>query len=176
MGIMTTAGRAALARAVKEQSIFLALGSGDGEWGDIPPVEDFEAAALQNEVGRRILSRALFVYPDDENGTLSVPLNITYELDGTATVAEQKYSVSDTPTRYLYLEFALDFEDAANVTVRELGIYIGAKLRLDAQNSGKMFFRKEDFNDEGILFLLENREPMLRKAEIRDSFEWVIPF
>ena len=173
MGVLTNAGRAAMVRAVKEQSIYLALGTGDNEWGDTPPLEDVESTGLINEIGRRALARSLYVTPDDENGTLEVPTSVTTDTNGTVNVTTQKYSVSETPTRHLYLEFALDFADAANITIRELGVYIGCRLRADVE-PGRLFFTRSDFSDEGLLFQIENREPLLRKPDTRDTFTWVI--
>lgn len=173
MGVLTDIGRAAMAKAIKEQSMFLALGTGSPDWGDVPPKENTGATALVNEIGRRALTRCLYVLPDEENGTIEVPANVTGGEDGEAVVEVQKYSVSETPTRYLYVEFKLDFADAAGVTVREFGVYIGSKLKDDVPQ-GKMFFPAGDFAEDGLLFQLENREPMLRKPQTRETFMWVM--
>lgn len=173
MGVLTDAGRAAMVRAIKEQSMFIALGTGREEWGDSPPFESSAALELTNEVGRRAIARSMYVIPDDENGTLEVPITTTVTAEGPVEVGTRKFSVSSEPTRYLYVEFQLDFADAAGAYIRELGIFIGAKLKPDLP-PGKMFFKKEDFEDEGLLFQLEHREPMLRKPDTRDTFIWVI--
>lgn len=175
MGVLTDAGRAAMMKAIKEQTMFLALGTGRTEWGDTPPSEESTATELVSEVGRKALTRSFYVTPDDEFGTIEVPVTITEneDGDGEVTVSTQKYKVSETPTRHLYVEFALDFADAVGQTIRELGLFVGAVLKDEAEQE-KRYFTQEDFKDLGLLFQIENREPMIRRAETRDTFMWVI--
>jgi hypothetical protein len=173
MGALTDIGRAAMAKAIKEQSIFLALGTGSPEWGTTPPDEDPGVTALLGEVGRRALTRSLYVVPDEDNGTIEVPTSVTVDGNNNTVVSTQKFSVSETPTRHVFVEFQLDFADAAGVTVRELGVYIGCVLRDDLP-PGKMFFVAADFVDNGLLFQIEHREPTIMKPDTRNSFKWVI--
>lgn len=168
MGMLTDAGRAAMLKAIKDQSIYLGLGTGESNWGDSPPTETPEATALKNEVGRRVLTRALFVTPSD-SGTIEVPLT----QGSTGEVTTQKYALSESPTRHLYLEFALDFADAAGQTIRELGVFIGC-VKNASVASDKKFLTPSEFSDPGLLFQLEHREPIVRKIDTRDTISWVI--
>ncbi|GHV50462.1 hypothetical protein FACS1894216_02710 [Synergistales bacterium] len=172
MGVMTDAGRAAMAKSVKEQPIFLALGLGNAEWGENPPPEDISSTALLEEIGRKALSRSLYVLPDTE-GTIEVPISIVTDEDGAQHVETERYAVSETPTRHLYVEFNLDYADALGCTLRELGLFVGSVLK-PGLSSGKTYFSADDFDDPGLLFQLEYREPMVRRAESRMSFAWVL--
>jgi hypothetical protein len=173
MGLITEAGRAAMAKAVKEQTIFLAVGRGNPEWGDDnAPPEDSNAAALLDEIGRKALSRSLYVIPD-ENGDIEVPTSITDDGDGGYNVTVEKYAQSGTPTRYIYVEFKLDYTDAVNMTIRELGIYLGATLK-NTLPGGQTWFTADDFEDGGLLFEIEHRQPYIRVVNQRPVFSWVI--
>jgi hypothetical protein len=172
MGLITEAGRAAMAKAIKDQAMFLALGAGNPEWGDgTPPAEDGAAAELLNEIGRKALSRSLYVVPD-ENGDIEVPISVT-ENGGSYSVTVEKYSRSETPTRYLYVEFKLDYTDAVNTTIRELGLYTGGILKATLPG-GQTWVHKENFEDEGMLFEIEHRQPYIRVVNQRPVFSWVI--
>lgn len=173
MGILTEAGRAAMAKAIKEQGLFLALGRGNPDWGNEPPPDDPTRTELLDEIGRRAAQSVIYVTPDEE-GSISVPINIVHGGEGEAPIVEySRYSVSDTPTRHLYLTFSLDYADAYGETVRELGLFVGAVLK-DGLPPGKMFFTLGDFDDPGLLFEIENREPITRQVNTREVFSWVI--
>jgi hypothetical protein len=173
MGLITEAGRAAMAKSVKEQPLFLALGRGNPAWGDgAPPLENIGAAALLNEIGRRALTRSLYVV-HDANGDIEVPVSSVQNSDGSWNVEKERFAVSETPTRHLYVEFALDFTDAVGEIVRELGLYVGSVLK-PGLPAGQMFFKKSDFSSEGLLFEIEHKRPYIREVNRRTTFAWVI--
>jgi hypothetical protein len=173
MGLITEAGRAAMAKSIKDQPLFLALGRGNTSWGNgTPPLESIDATKLLNEIGRRALTRSLYVVPDT-NGDIEVPVSTTQNQDGSWHVEKEKFSSSGTPTRHLYLEFALDFTDAVDETIRELGLYVGSVLK-PGLPAGQMFFQKSDFTSEGLLFEIEHKRPYIREVNRRTTFAWVI--
>jgi hypothetical protein len=162
-----------MAMAIKEKTMFLAVGRGDPNWGDdAPPAENGESTALLSEIGRKSLFRNLFVVPDT-NGDIEVPTSITPDGNGGYDVTVVKYAQSVSPTRYLYVEFKLDYTDAVNTTIRELGLYVGAALK-STLPQGQTWFRAEDFDDEGLLFEIEHRQPYIRVVNQRPVFSWVI--
>ena len=151
MGLITEVGRAAMAKALKEQTMFLAFGSGSPEWGDgNPPAEDVGATGLLNEIGRKALNRSFYVTPD-ENGDIEVPTSLIEDGLGGYSVVLERYALSAAATRYIYVEFKLDYADALNATIRELGLYTGAALK-DAVPGGQTLFTAEDFENAGLLF------------------------
>jgi hypothetical protein len=173
MGLITEAGRAAMAKAIKEQSLFLALGRGSSSWGNgAPPLEDIESVGLLDEIGRRALTRSLYVVPD-ENGDIEVPVSTAQNQDGSWSVETERFSASETPTRHLYVEFAMDYTDAVDETVRELGLYVGSVLKPNLPE-GQMFFQDSDFSSEGLLFEIEHKRPYIREVNRRTTFAWVV--
>jgi hypothetical protein len=173
MGLITDEGRTAMAKAIKEQSMFLAVGRGDPEWGDgNPPAENGEATELLDEIGRKALHRSLYVAPDD-NGDIEVATSVVENGEGGYDITVQRYSQSAEPTRYIYVEFRLYFTDAISTTIREFGLYVGSTLK-ETIPGGQTWFTADDFDDDGLLFEIEHRPPYIRIVNQRPSFAWVI--
>ena len=162
MSIFTHAGRAALAEIVLSRPIHLALGLGEDGWGTPPPAPDYDVIALRREIGRKKLFRGLFVHPDD-HGTLILP-------------GDRKYSISDTPTRHLYLQFIFDYNEGAGGAIRELGLFLNTKAKADLPPT-QTFFRPEELENGGTLLLLEHLEnPDTYNPQKKGEYETVLSF
>lgn len=162
MSIFTHAGRAALAEIVLSRPIHLALGLGEDSWGTPPPAPDYDVVALKREIGRKKLFRGLFVHPDD-HGTLILP-------------GDRKYSISDTPTRHLYLQFLFDYNEGAGGAIRELGLFLNTKAKADLPPT-QTFFRPEELENGGTLLLLEHLEnPDTYNPQKKGEYETVLSF
>jgi len=161
MSILVKSGRAAIAQAISEKPIHLAWGTGDVDWEDTPPDESMESTELLAEIGRRLLHRFEFVYPDDA-GEIVVPTG--------------RYAISETPTEHLFMEFKFDFEDGAEAdAIREYSVHIGSKI-IEGLPIGQRYFLPTEIENSGIMLLLEHSEPIHRSAASRQSFEFVITF
>ena len=158
MSVLTDSGRAALARALKEQDLYLAWGGGVESWGDEPPPPDPETVYLVNELGRKGLFTSLYVRPDEE---------------GEIVLSTGRYRVSVEPTPHLYLKFMFDYEDAPTSRIRELGIFAGGKIKPDLP-VGQTYFVPEEIENPGILLLYETRKTLQREPSDRHDFEYVI--
>ena len=95
MAVLQQAGRIALAKAVAAQTIHIAWGRGLPAWDAAPEPEPITANALVDEIGRRLVTEVRFARPDD-NGEIELP-------------SGARYSVSDTPTTFVYLRAAFGF-------------------------------------------------------------------
>lgn len=160
MAILTNSGRAAVAAAVKSQTIHMAWGSGDAAWDDTPVPEPAEATALVNELGRRRITQALFCLPDPQ-GELVVPSG--------------RFTVSEAPTKYLYMRFSFDFSDAPASTIREVGIFTGTVVK-DTVPAGQDYVVPSEVEHPGQMLALERIPKMERSASVRQQFEFVIQF
>jgi hypothetical protein len=156
---MTESGRAALARAVKDQTIHLAWGTGEDGWDDDPPSLDASATELENEIGRVCLHNSLFVVPDEEGGII-LPDN-------------KRYSASETPTRHLYMHFKFGFADGVGSTIRELGIFLGGTVKHTVP-PGKSYLLPGDIQSPGILFMIEHPAPLIREGSQEYTASWII--
>lgn len=160
MAILTNSGRAAAAMAVKAQPIHMAWGGGDPEWDDVPVPEPATATALLNEYGRRRATQVLYCLPDAQ-GELVVPTG--------------RFTASATPTKYLYMRFAFDFTDAQASTIRELAVFIGTIAKVSVP-AGQEYLVPSEIEDSGLMLALEHIPKLVRSANVRQQFEFVIQF
>lgn len=161
MAIYVNRGRAVLAELVLSRPLHLAIGTGDWADGEVPP-PDHEATGLRNEIGRKALLRGIFVYPDDEG---------PFELPG-----DRHYSASETPTRHLHLTFQFGYNEGVNTEVREIGIFVGTKIKPNLP-ANRRFFIPGDLDDPGQLLFLEYLPEAGRfNPQIKGGYETVLSF
>lgn len=159
MPILTNSGRVAIAESIKAQPIHVAWGSGDGDWLE-PPVENIDATALLNELGRLVATSVEFVTPD-EAGNISVP-------GGT-------FAVSATPTEHLLITANFEFSNAPSAVIREMGVFTGTEI-VGGLPAGQTYFLPAQISDAGRMLHVENFAPIYRSPAIRESFQIVISF
>jgi hypothetical protein len=160
MAILTQSGRAAIARAMKNQIMHVAWGTGDPAWDAEPIPENSLQEALLHEVGRRVVDEIVFCLPDDQ---------------GELEAANGRFTLSDVPTRNLFIKVRYDFSDASDYTIRELGLFVNGETDGDLP-IGQQYFLPHQVIDPGILLLLEHEPAMIRTPAVRESFSFVITF
>jgi hypothetical protein len=160
VAVLTKSGRTAIASSVRDQRIHLAWGEGSEFWNATPEIEDDLATALVKEVGRRIADEVHFVVGDD---------------DGEFVTPSGRFRAVDYPTNNLYMRFTFDFENAANKTIRELGVFTGTEINPELP-IGQKYFEPQEIVNSGILLVLERTVPLIRTAATRESFSFVITF
>lgn len=163
--VFTIGSRTIVAHLLMQQPLFLAVGSGDPAWDDIPPPatpeeEALEMAALSKETSlkncvgfTRIRSKS-FVTPD-EAGTIVM-------LDGS------KWSKTNDPVPAFMLEYLLDLEDATGVSLRENGIYVGTQFAASVP-AGQMYVPLADVTSLGTLIQLTRFPPIVRDGSLSQS-------
>ncbi|EAM6792309.1 hypothetical protein E0G74_00945 [Salmonella enterica] len=161
MAILTESGRAAVATAIMAQPIHLAWGSGDPSWDNLPSgqPENAGTTALVAELGRRTAVPPSYCIP---------------KTGGSIVVSQGQFEFSTTPTKYLYLRFAFDFKDAAQATIRELGVFVGSKVVASPKVAN--YYEPSEVTDPGQLLVLENINRLVRSQQIQQQFEFVIQF
>lgn len=182
MAILVEVGRAAVATAIMNQTIHCAWGAGDPSWDASRPVEPASATGLVKEIGRRVVTQKSYVQLDPQ-GSIVVPGN--------------RFEFTTTPTKYLYLRFAFEFDDAAvdpaapgqPPVIRELGVFINT-VPLEHQPSGNATYNPNfpnylmaaqgsvaaEYSAPGQLLVLEYIDKLTRANTIRQQFEFVIQF
>lgn len=172
LATLTKTGRAAIAAAMANEQLYLAWGSGDEAWDQdgatLPSL--VEATALAAEVGRRIVSSIGFVTPDDAGGIV-----IPVSQGANGEVQEARYTVSATPTPYLYVLTNFDFADAANAVIREMGVFMGG-APVSGLPAGQRYFLPAEVADPGLLLAAQIIIPSInRSPSVRQSVEFVLP-
>lgn len=153
-------GRIAMCELIAAQPIYLALGTGDPAWDDTPEPEPVDATALVAEVGRRIATEVGFVLPDT-NGSIETP--------------QGNYTLSDTPTRYLYVRTVFAFEEAADAHVREIGMFVGS-VPVEGLPAGQRYFTPDQIAQPGRLLILDRSQNFEGNGAVRPAFEYIMPF
>ena len=161
MAVLQDAGRTALAIAVASQPIHLAWGHGDAAWDAAPAPEPSNATALVAEVGRRLATFVGYCEPDPA-GEIELP-------------GGSKFTVVPGPTRFVYVRFVFNFEDAAGETLRELGVFLGA-VPVGGLPAGQRYFTAAQVAQPGRLYTLERIPKLTRNGAVRQTFEYVLPF
>lgn len=158
--VLTTSGRIAIATAIKARTAHMAWGTGDAAWGTTPPDPPANATALVAEVARRKAQEVRFCQPDNA-GTIYVP--------------EGRFTVTDTPTRYLYFRFNFEFDEAVGSTIREQAIFIDTVAAAGVP-SGQFYLTPAQVANPGTLLVVQRPAPILRAVTTRQQFENVVVF
>ena len=164
--VMTEVGHTAIASAVKKQDFYLSLGGlpedFEHPWTveEEPPAFDPKATDLILSFGYRKAARVLYAY-EDPNGII--------------VAAGKRWSVTEEPTRHVYIEFRLDAEDAVGKTIYQTGLFMNLRPKADVPE-GKLFLLPEEVEDKGILLMGENIRPFHRYEGVREIFEFVLTF
>jgi len=160
MATFTEEGHIALALAMYQVPFFLALGTLPEDYSakwtvdQEPPTFDPEASIIQ-PIGYKIETYKTFVQESP---------------DGIIEAFGTRYNPSNTPSRFLYIEFKLDKEDAAGLTIYQLGFMINTKIKSDVPQ-GKQFFLPDEIEDPGILMIGENIRPAYKNiGEVRQYY------
>lgn len=179
LATLTRTGRAAIAAALANETLYLAWGGGDPAWDAAADPQQEAAVALPSlidatglvaEVGRRIVSSVGFVTPD-VTGSIVIP--VSQGADG--EVQEARYNPSPTPTPYLHVLTNFDFADAANAVIREMGVFMGGSPQPDLP-PGQRYFLPDEMADRGLLLAAQIILPSInRSPNVRQSVEFVLP-
>lgn len=172
LATLTNAGRAAFALSLSQQPLHIALAQGLPEWEDTeaPLPDTVTMTALTNELGRRVPNIVGFVLPDDEGGIV-----ISDGLDANGEVSTTRYRMVNYPTPYLYVQVAYDLTDAPSGTIRQMGIFVGTKVK-EWLPPGQRFFAPDEIEEQGLLLAVEILQPAIpRNPQVRQMVEFVLP-
>lgn len=145
-------------RAIANESLYLAWGLGDPEWGQTPPLEPIGDTALVAEIGRRRAAFVGYCTPDPDGDIV--------------TVTDGRFQSSNAPTKWLYFRFSFDFADGGDAIIREMAVFMHTEIAPDLP-PGQMYFPPEDIADPGTMLLLERIAPVTLTASQRTIYETV---
>ena len=161
MAILTKAGRAVIAAAIKAKPLHLAWGIGDGSWMTTPAPEDVDATGLISELGRRICDVVEYVVPDNA-GAIEI-------------VGAGKFSITSTPTNKLYVEARFDFADEPTAYIREIAVFVDTVVQ-SGLPGGQRYFTPSQITNPGKLLQLEHKQAIPRTAGTKESFSTLLVF
>lgn len=170
LATITTTGRSAYQKSLMARPLHLAWGTGDPAWDTDPALKPslVQATRLVAEAGRRVITKKAFVVPDPD-GDIILPSGLSPE----GQVQESRYRVVNFPTPSLYVHAAFDFGDAANLTIREKGIFCDTEVD-PALPPGQRYFTPGQLVSSGELVVAEIVTPFQRSPSVRQFEEFVI--
>jgi hypothetical protein len=86
-----------------------------------------------------------------------------------------RFTLSETPTRNLFIRVRYNFSDGSGYTIRELGLFINSETDGELP-PGQEYFLPNQVIDPGILLLIEHEPAMIRTPAVRESFAFVVTF
>ncbi len=143
MAILTYSARILLAQYMMTHPLHLAIGTGKESWDEEVEPPEYDATRLINEVGRKKITRWLFVNEDDD-GEIHLP-------------GKRHYSYSEIPTRHVYMEFDFDYEEGIDVAIREVGVFADTQVKSGLPAS-QTYFTPDQIVSKGTLITLEHLE------------------
>lgn len=114
---------------------------------------------LVAEIGRRQANTVTFVVPDD-TGDLETP-------------GGQRWSISDIPTRHIYLGTHFGFSDAPDATIREVAVFTDT-ITAEGVPPGQSYLEPGEVASPGCLLLLDRLQPIFRSPAETRSFAYVV--
>lgn len=112
--VLVDAGRVTVARKLQATNACLIVGSGDVAWGAVPPSVPLSATGILAPVALVRPRVKLYAIPD--------PAGQVETDDGS------KWTISETPTAYLYLAYVMGFQDGPEETLREIAVTLDPVL------------------------------------------------
>ena len=171
MAITTLKGHVAQAiNFYNQDSIWFVVGHGN-EWpegDDYPPIprntDDIEDPLGYKKVESKFLCRPV---SQDEHG------EITYR--GIEWKIVDKESAPEEGARWVYLMTNLAYEELpTNIVYRQMGVITG--LKPTSESGDDTSLTPDQVEDEGLLVVLDNREPVYRDINQREQLSVVMEF
>lgn len=153
-------GRILNAELIAALPIHVAWGTGNPAWDTTPETEPDNTTALVAEVGRRQATQVAFVN-EDANGAIETP--------------QGNFTLSETPTRHIYVRVIFAFDEAASDHIRELGVFVGTQTS-PGLPAGQRYFTPDQIVNRGRMYLLDRSQSFERNGSVRPAFEYVFPF
>ena len=159
--VLVESGHTKLSEEMFSNDFRLAWGtlpSGSG-WADAPLPEDLNSTELILEVGRIVAQVKEYVIPDNAG---------VIDVDGV------KWSISATPTKFIYTKFVFEQEMNSSDSIYQLGVFTNTVPSVGFE--AETYLQPSNIADVGKLILLENQPVVFRNSATREIFEYVITF
>ncbi|MBU5669499.1 hypothetical protein KQI68_06560 [Peptoniphilus sp. MSJ-1] len=167
--IITNTAHCSRALAFVEQgNVFFGIGKTspwekETEEGFIPPEPDLDAENLEELVGLKKAERVSLVVPDENGG-------IEYAKQRFRTVSKEEGL--RLKSRWVLIETTIYFEELPPVAYRQIGLFSRVTPVSGKENSNVLL--PKDIKDIGILEVLNNRKPVTRQSDTKDTYIMII--
>jgi hypothetical protein len=158
MGILVDSGRLKMSELLLNEEIHVAWGNGDPAWDASPVAEPVTATALIAEVGRRIATQVAYVTPD---------------AGGAIIVDTGTFTISGSPTAFLYVRANFDLTDSVGEDIRESGMFVSGTIDPGVPG-GQTYFLPADVLTPGSLMTLKRFTKFTRTSSVKQTLEFVL--
>ena len=155
---LTDNGHIKICESVQSSTYWLAWGTNGGELGG----EVLSNGILQFEVGRTKETYNYFVQEDAA---------------GVIEVGGKKWTISNEPTKYLYLKFQFPQDANSDKVINEMGLFTDVVL----STAGLTYIdttadKSNSMSDIGILFETMNQTDLTRDSSTEENYDIIITF
>jgi len=160
---MIKEGHKALAKLFKERSDYhLGVGGCGAEtpWTTSPPVPNFDAVAMLEEFGRRKVTQVSYA-EEDAGGDIG--------WDGSL------WSTTTSVTRHVYLKFAFETDEAVNLNVYQVAIFVGT-VPQGIVPPGQFYLEPADVLEAGTIMYSQYIVPRIFSEFEKPVFEFILTF
>lgn len=158
MAILTLSGRAAIASIIKNESLYLAWGTGNADWDITPVTPTADDDDLEAELGRRMVQNISFCEADP-GGAIEFP-------------GGDKYSTTTDPTGMLYIRVVFAFDDEPAATIRETALFQGTVPATGHESD--LYLAAANVQTKGLLMTLDRIPKIVRSSGNREIFEMIL--
>lgn len=165
----------------KNSGLMLCIAEGPtGGWplvnGDeVAPLPELITTQLENIIGFKRYKNMYFVVANTA-GDLSVG-GITWQRITAASDEDLYAEALNRGARWLYIEAELDTTELEGEVYRQVGLYSEVKINtLVANPADSLFTPDKIIPNSGILEVYQNKYPVIRPAELKEIFTWVLEF
>lgn len=153
-----------------KESMYFALGRSSA-WEDemSPPNEDAGAVALDEVIGYKRYMVKQIVRPVKDGETA----DIKYKNEDWKVISEE--DALDEGARWVYLDTTIEYDEIPLGFYRQVGLFTGLKVASDVPE-GKYNLTVSEVEDEGILEVIDNRQPSNRQADQTEKISLILEF
>lgn len=132
-----------------------------------PPTPDTGASDLEGVIGYKKVETIYMVVPDEENGTIAYKDTKWRIVPADQVVAEG--------ARWVYLDATIRYDELPLGFYRQVGVYTGLEVA-DGINPSKYNLLPSEVSDNGVLEVIDNRQPSNRQSDQKEKLSLVLEF
>ena len=159
---LTEKGHITVCENMQVETFWLAWGTHTAELNGVAEILD--STDLKDEVGRTKETYKDFVTPDGA---------------GDIEVAGQKWSISVTPTKYMYLKFTFPQDQNTTETIRQMALFTDVQLSTGSEAVTYIdtsVDKLSNMDDIGNIFETRNQIDLVRDSTTSEKYDIIITF
>jgi hypothetical protein len=156
------------------KSVYFGIGK-SSPWVDDnePPAPNVDSTLLE-PVGYRKADKVYLVVPHDGSSVPDGTIVIDYT-GGSQWKVVNEIQAYEEGASYIYIETSIQPSDFPTGDYRQVAVFTGL-VRADGVDAGKAQLLPSEVEDEGIIQIVDNREPSTRNSSTKEFLSYLIKF